>query len=304
MTGINDTTSSLRAAPGSAVLRYAAFTDRGRGGNPAGVVLDAAGLDDAARLAMAARIGYSETAFIEAAGSNGQYRMRYFSPRSEVAFCGHATIAAAVAIAERDGPGLLHFDTLAGPVAVRTSAGTAGLTATLTSVPTHTRPAQTAELDATLTALRWRGEDLDLRYPAHVAYAGNDHLILAVRDRARLAALDYDYPALDKLMAGQGWTTVHLVWAESPVVFHARDPFPPGGVAEDPATGAAAAAFGGYLRALALVDVPARVTILQGADMGRPSRLLVDLAARDERVQVTGTANPIPHAGVCIRHRL
>jgi hypothetical protein len=67
---------------------------------------------------------------------------------------------------------------------------------------------------------------------------------------------------------------------------------------------AAAAAFGGYLRALALVDVPARVTILQGADMGRPSRLLVDLAARDERVQVTGTANPIPHAGVCIRHRL
>ncbi len=85
-------------------------------------------------------------------------------------------------------------------------------------------------------------------------------------------------------MAGQGWTTVHLVWAESPVVFHARNPFPPGGVVEDPATGAAAAAFGGYLRALALVDVPARVTILQGEDMGRPSRLLVDLAAGDERV--------------------
>jgi hypothetical protein len=42
---------------------------------------------------------------------------------------------------------------------------------------------------------------------------------------------------------------------------------------------AAAAAFGGYLRALALVDVPARVTILQGEDIGRPGRLLVDLAA-------------------------
>ena len=46
------------------------------------------------------------------------------------------------------------------------------------------------------------------------------------------------------------------------------------------------------LRALALVDVPARVTILHG--MGRPSRLLVDLAAGDERVQVTGIADPIP----------
>jgi PhzF family phenazine biosynthesis protein len=133
--------------------------------------------------------------------------------------------------------------------------------------------------------------------PGQTRAAGNDHLILAVRDRARLAALDYHYPALDKLMAGQGWTTVHLVWAKSPTVFHARDPFPPGGVVEDPATGAAAAAFGGYLRALALVDVPARVTILQGADMRRPSRLLVDLAARDERVQVTGTANPIPPRG-------
>jgi predicted PhzF superfamily epimerase YddE/YHI9 len=65
-------------------------------------------------------------------------------------------------------------------------------------------------------------------------------------------------------------------------------------VAKPPPTGAAAAAFGGYLRALALVDVPVRVTILQGQDMGRPSRLLVDLAAGDDRVQVTGTADPIP----------
>jgi PhzF family phenazine biosynthesis protein len=293
MTETGGTTPPSGAAPGPAVLRYAAFTDHGGGGNPAGVVLDAAGLDDSARLAIAARVGYSETAFAEAAGGAGQYRIRYFSPKAEVAFCGHATIAATVAIAGRDGPGLLRFDTLAGPVTVRTSPGPAGLTATLTSVPTRTRPAQAGELEEALTALRWRGEDLDPRYPAHVAYAGNDHLI-AVRDRARLAALDYDYPAMDKLMAGQGWNTVHLVQAENPVVFHARDPFPPGGVFEDPATGAAAAAFGGYLRALALVDVPARVTILQGQDMGRPSRLLVDLAAGDERVRVTGTADPIP----------
>ena len=284
------------AAPGPAVLRYAAFTDHGRGGNPAGVVLDAAGLDDAARLATAARVGYSETAFVEAAGGDGRYRVRYFSPRAEVAFCGHATIAAAVAMAERHGPGLLHFDTPAGPVAVRTSAGPDGLTATLTSVATRTRAVRAAELEAALTALRWRHADLDPRYPVHVAYAGNEHLILAVRDRARLAALDYDYPALETLMAAQGWTTVHLVWAESPAVFHARDPFPPGGVVEDPATGAAAAAFGGYLRALALVEIPARVTILQGEDLGRPSRLLVDLAAGDERVEVTGAAAPIPAA--------
>jgi len=193
MTEIGGTTPPPEAAPDPGVLRYAAFTDHGRGGNPAGVVLDAAGLDEAARLAMAARVGYSETAFAKTAGGRGQYRIRYFSPKSEVAFCGHATIATAVAIAGRDGPGPLRFDTLAGPVAVRTSPSPAGLTATLTSVPTRTHPAQAAELAAALAALRWHGEDLDPRYPAHVAYAGNDHLILAARDRTRLATLDYDY---------------------------------------------------------------------------------------------------------------
>jgi PhzF family phenazine biosynthesis protein len=290
-----DSAALFQTASVSGVLRYAAFTDHGEGGNLAGVVLDAAGLDDATRLAIAARIGYSETAFAEMTDRNGHYRVRYFSPRSEVAFCGHATIATAVAIAERQSPGLLQFETSAGPVTVMTSRGPAGMTATLTSVPTRTRPAQVSEVDAALSALRWQAGDLDPRYPAHVAYAGNDHLVLAVRDRGRLAALDYDYPALDKLMARQGWTTLHLVWAESRAVFHARDPFPPGGVIEDPATGAAAAAFGGYLRALALVDVPSRVTILQGADMGRPCRLLVDLAAGEDRVRVTGAANPVRH---------
>ena len=293
MSVADDLTQPLLSAPGSRVLRYAAFTDQGSGGNPAGVVLDAAGLDDGVRLAVAARLGYSETAFVEAEGGRGEYKVRYFSPQAEVAFCGHATIAAAVAIADRDGPGLLQFSTLSGLVAVQTRVTPEGTTATLTSVPTHTRPARFKELDAALAALRWQRSDLDLHYPAHVAYAGNDHLVLAVRERSLLAALDYDFPTLGALMAQRAWTTVHLVWAESQTVFHARDPFPPGGVIEDPATGAAAAAFGGYLRTLGLVALPARITILQGADMGRPSRLLVDLSTDGDRVQVTGAAAPI-----------
>jgi predicted PhzF superfamily epimerase YddE/YHI9 len=73
------------------------------------------------------------------------------------------------------------------------------------------------------------------------------------------------------------------VLGETNLPFHARNPFPPGGVIQDPATGAAAAAFGGYLRSLGLVDTPARTTILQGFDMGRP-------VPDDHRVQVSGTA--------------
>lgn len=276
------------------VLRYAAFTDGDIGGNPAGVVLDAAGLDEAARLAVAARVGYSETAFLEADQGGGQFRLRYFSPLAEVPFCGHATIATAVALAERHGPGPLVFHTLAGPIEVHTQFTAGGYAATLTSVPARTRPASAVELAAALEALRWGPGDLDPRYPAHIAYAGNDHLVLAVHRRARLAELDYDYYRLGGLMAERGWTTLQLVYAHTPLLFSSRNPFPPGGVVEDPATGAAAAALGGYLRALGRVELPAQVTVLQGQDMGRPSRLLVHLSHDDDRVQVTGAATAIP----------
>ena len=275
------------------ILKYAAFTDAGRGGNPAGVVLEAQGLDDVTRLGIAAELGYSETVFVDAAGPDGRRRVRYFSPRAEVDFCGHATVAAAVALAERGSGDRFDFDTRAGEIEVHTTGGPDGLTATLTSVPTRTRPADDDEVRDALEALRWTSVLLDPRFPPHVSYAGNEHLVLAVRDRATLAGLDYDFPRLASVMERRTWTTVHLVWAETPTSFSARDPFPPGGVVEDAATGAAAAAFGGYLRELGLVPLPARVTIDQGVDMGRPSRLLVDIAADDPRVRVTGLARPV-----------
>ncbi|MEU0840054.1 PhzF family phenazine biosynthesis isomerase [Streptomyces sp. NPDC005962] len=282
------------------VLRYSAFTTHPSGGNPAGVVLDAGALagDDAAMVALAARVGDSETAFLTAHGTTPRrYRVRYFSPRAEVAFCGHATVAAAVALAERDGPGELVLDTAAGEVRVATSTDGGVRYATLTSVPTRSRPADEAtEVAPALAALRWSGDDLDPALAPHVAFAGNDHLVLAAATRARLADLAYDYGALEELMRRRGWTTVHLVHRPDPdrLDFHARDPFPVGGVVEDPATGAAAAAFGGYLRATGLVGEAARVRIRQGEDMGRPSELLVDITPDDTRVRVSGHAVRIP----------
>ena len=115
----------------------------------------------------------------------------------------------------------------------------------------------------------------------------------APRTRERLADLDYDFDRLAALMALRDWTTIQLVWREEPTRFHSRNPFPPGGVVEDPATGAAAAAFGAYLRELGLVEPPTTVTILQGEDLGRPGRLLVDLHAGRPEIDVTGAAVPI-----------
>jgi PhzF family phenazine biosynthesis protein len=113
--------------------------------------------------------------------------------------------------------------------------------------------------------------------------------VLAAASRERLAALDYDFDRLGRLMAERDWTTVQLVWRASADVFHARNPFPPGGVVEDPATGAAAAALGAYLRVLGLVDAPTTVTVHQGEDLGRPSRLTVDIPAEGP-ITVSGHA--------------
>jgi PhzF family phenazine biosynthesis protein len=276
--------------PVADVLRYSAFTTDPTGGNPAGVVLDATGLTPAQMLATAAEVGYSETAFL--LPREDGVDVRYFSPLAEVSFCGQATIAAAVARAERHGGGRLLLTTQAGPVEVVTRPGADGTwRATLTSVPPRTVPLEDDDRRELLAALRWTGTDLDPALPPRVAYAGAWHPVLAAATRARLAALDYDRDRLAALMARRSWTTVDLVWREDARTFHARNPFPPGGVIEDPATGAAAAALGGYLREGGHVAPPATLTVVQGADMGRPSLLTVDVpAGPGTGIRVTGSA--------------
>jgi len=275
------------------ILRYAAFSRDPTAGNPAGVVPDAAGLDQHTMQRIAAEVGFSETAFLTADPADPRHlTVRYFSPLAEVPFCGHATIASAVALAERHGPGRLVLDTPAGEVVVSSSYDADGaLVAALTSVPTTVEPLSPTDLDEILAALRWDRSDLDPALPGRVAFAGAWHPVVAAATRERLAALDYDSGRLGRLMAEREWTTVQLVWRETDALFHVRDPFPPGGVVEDPATGAAAAAFGAYLRALGLVvDLPARVTLHQGDDLGRPSRLTVDIPAGDAPITVSGHA--------------
>jgi PhzF family phenazine biosynthesis protein len=271
------------------VLRYTAFSTDPAGGNPAGVVLDASGAETHEMQKIAADVGYSETAFLVPTAP-ARFDVRYFSPLGEVAFCGHATIAAAVAWAERHGTGELSFAIHAGPLAIGTSLDDdRQIVATLTSVEPAVRDLAPDVLDQLLTALGWNRDDLDPALPPKIGYAGVYHPIIAAGSLARLADLDYDYERLAALMAWHDWTTVDLVSREDEDTFRARNPFPPGGVVEDPATGAAAAAFGGYLRALGLVRPPARVTVRQGVEMGRPGVLTIDIPATGG-IQVSGAA--------------
>ncbi|MFF8848304.1 PhzF family phenazine biosynthesis protein [Streptomyces sp. NPDC015127] len=288
------------AAKPADILHYTAFSDDPNGGNPAGVVIDSSSLHDADMLVLAARLGYSETAFlsdppIELADVPGRvFTIRYFSPKIEVPFCGHATVAASIAIAERIGPGHLTFATKAGIVPVTVAEMEGALRATLTSVPARVYTAAAADINEALSALDWTAEELDPALPPRIAFAGARHLVLSARTRVRLATLSYDFNRLASVMQKLNVVTVHLVWRETPTTFHVRNPFPVGGVVEDPATGAAAAAFGAYARELALVPEESELTLHQGHDMGRPSLLTVTLKAGDSRVQVTGSGSRIP----------
>lgn len=274
------------------ILHYTAFSTDPRGGNPAGVVPDASSLDAPSMQAVARRLGYSETAFLRPRGA-GHYDVRYFSPEAEVPFCGHATIASAVAIADREGPAALRLETRAGRIEVQTGRDADGGYAVLTSVAPRVEVPPAGFVDAAMSAIAWAPEELDPSLPPRIAFAGARHLVLAAATRERLARLDYDFDTLRALMLDDDLTTVALVFRESRERFHVRNPFPVGGVVEDPATGAAAAAFGAYLRALGEIDVPASLMLLQGEDMGRPSRLTVEVDARPG-IRVRGHAVPIP----------
>jgi PhzF family phenazine biosynthesis protein len=276
--------------PGT-LYRLTAFSDRSDGGNAAGVWVGKALPAADVMQRIAASVGYSETAFV-APDAGRRRTVRYYSPEAEVSFCGHATIATGVALGSVEGDGTYTLDTQVGQVPVTVRSRNGATEASLTSVEPRCEPAADELVTGALKALNWRRDQLDDSIPPARAYAGAWHLVLAAAESGRLSHLEYDFEQLKTLMLRDGLTTLQLVWRESDAVFHSRNPFPVGGVVEDPATGAAAAALGGYLRALGSVSPPATLLIRQGEVMGRPSRLFVDIPVSGGIV-VTGTAVPI-----------
>jgi PhzF family phenazine biosynthesis protein len=282
------------------LLRLAAFTLDPAGGNPAGVWIGDALPDPAEMQRIAAEVGFSETAFLapDGTGRPDAHRVRYFSPAAEVPFCGHATIASGVALAERSTAEQFLLTTNDGLVTMDVARGSDGHPrATLTSVEPRVRLAEPELLAAALDALGWTSDEVDPALPPAVGYAGASHLIIAAAAYERLRDLDYDFDRLRSIMLGADLTTVQLVWREAADRFRARDPFPVGNVVEDPATGAAAAALGAYLRWRGELVPPARFTITQGVEMGRPSHIEVDVPDADGGIRVSGTAVSLDVAG-------
>lgn len=272
------------------VLRFAAFSDGHAGGNPAGVVLGDTLPSAAGMQAMAAEVGFSETAFAAPSGDAGHWRVRYFSPESEVPFCGHATIALGAALAEAKGAGTFHLQLNDAAITVESAEADGLYSAALQSPPTRNVAADPGLVESALALLGYGASDLDDSLPAARIHAGADHLLLALKRRADLAAMDYDLDAGRKLMAQYGLVTIMLVVRDDNARFHVRNAFASGGVLEDPATGAAAAAFAGYVRDTGPTKA-ASLDIVQGEDMGMRSIIRAEFTqVKGASIRVSGTA--------------
>lgn len=273
------------------VIKIAAFSDGETGGNPAGVVIADTLPSRTQMQATAAEVGFSETAFVAPDGDS--WTVRYFSPETEVPFCGHATIALGAALAMQEGDGVFHLNLKHASITVEGRRNGALITAALQSPPTSSVPADGGLTQEALHLFGYDADDLDPRIAPAIINAGATHLLLALGSRARLSAMEYDLAKGRAFMNASNLVTVALVFAQTDQLFHARNPFASGGVYEDPATGAAAAALAGYLRA---IDWPHHgvIDIIQGEDMGMRSILKAEITSGPgNSIRVSGAARII-----------
>ena len=253
------------------------FTDRAYAGNQLAVVHRAETLTGAQMQAVAQEFALSETAFTMPATAPGAaYRLRIFTPARELPFAGHPSIGAAWALASADviGRGDVVQECGAGLLPVRVDADGAQVSG---GAPVVGPAADGAALAA---AVGLRPDDLDPDLTAGVAAAGVPFAFVAVRPDA-VARCRPDPAAITAGVPGVTGLSVVAV-DRATLAVHARVFCPQVGVVEDPATGSAGVALGVFLGARgALPDGWSTLTVAQGAEMGRPSRLEVRVRCAD-----------------------
>jgi trans-2,3-dihydro-3-hydroxyanthranilate isomerase len=275
------------------------FTDRPFTGNPLAVVLGADDLDTRALQAIANEFQLSETAFPMKTARKADYRLRIFTPHQELPFAGHPSIGAAWVLARRGvvAPGTVLQSCGAGVMTLEVAAE--GGPVTLSGgAPTY---GSVREATGLLVGLGLR--QTDLAGVPRDASCGLGFTYLPVVADA-LSRIEVDLPALRRLGLGDAAFGGLSVFAWDGGAARCRVFAYEAGVAEDPATGSAALGLGVYLVASRLVDGEGSTaySVVQGVEMGRPSRLdCVVTAARGEAVSTRVSGAVVPVATGTIR---
>lgn len=279
---------------------YDVFTNRRLEGNPLAVVFDADGLSDVGMQAIAQEFNLSETVFINRPVSPAHSaRLRIFTPAHELPFAGHPTVGAAVAIAEAlyadadRGLDLMQvLEEEVGPV--RAAVRLKPEEPTFAEFDLPRRPVRLdAHFDKQAVADALSLKATQLGFENHVISfwsAGVPFVMVPLHDVATVAAVEFDPERWEQLAPlAEGRLAAAYLYCRGGINhtarFHARMFAPGMGIAEDPATGAAAAALSGAINLFdELVDGHHPILIEQGVEMGRPSLIHLHLDVTRGRI--------------------
>jgi trans-2,3-dihydro-3-hydroxyanthranilate isomerase len=266
------------------------FTDHMFSGNPLAVLTDARGLNDRTMQSIAREFNFSETTFVTAPSDRRHTaRVRIFTPSRELPFAGHPTVGTAFVLASLgagEGSNELVLEEGVGPVPVlieRSDDRIVRCTFTSARLPER--------LEATAPSSRALAEMLQLSVdqitgPAEVWSCGVPYIVVPVASCDALMRAQLDLAQWRTTLAGFVTHEVYPIAQLDQSTWQVRMFAPGAGVAEDPATGSAAAALAGWLVPQAPDQSGTqRWTILQGEAIGRPSRIELEADVRDGAVQ-------------------
>lgn len=263
------------------IFQVDAFTETRFSGNPAGVVLDAELLSDAEMQAIARELNNGDTAFVlPPTAVDHDISVRFFTPRKEAPFVGHATLAAHAVLALTSPQSLRRQHGRTGIVEVRTLPGNDGFSIRQPAPPLG-RTIAPAELDQVLSLLALNRDHLDAACPPRIAGAASTRLLLGLANGDALDAAQPQLAALGALSAQLGALGYFLFTRNARVegcATEARMFCPALGIDEDPVSGNAHAMLGVYLVEHGLLGsqgAAAHFKGAQGRHVGRPGSVAV-----------------------------
>ncbi len=273
------------------IFQVDAFTTDRFTGNPAGVVLDADSLNDAEMLAIARELNNADTAFVlKPDGADHDLRVRFFTPRTEASFVGHATVATHFVLSQ---DGSVRADGQAGRLRQKQKSGVVeievrgeGATrriAVRQPAPPLGRQLNDRERLAVLDALALSTGDIDTRCPLRIVGGAGTRLMIGVRSTDQLRLLKPDFSRLTTLSAqlgAAGFFVFTLSHALPDCLTESRMFCPALGIPEDPVSGNAHGLLGAYLADQGLLQhngSTARFTGAQGHHVHRAGRIDVEL---------------------------
>ena len=263
-----------------------AFTNNPEQGNPAGVIFNADELSQEEMIKIASELGYSESVFIvKPLSDEADVRFRFMTATTEVDACGHATLAGAQAISEKNPFQTLRVETVAGLVTVeRDTEGSLMMKMAKAELGDKVYDKET------IARLLNIDSNLILDTPIKTASVGSSKLMIHIKNLGTIASISPDFEAMIefcKVNPVKGFYVFTTETINLKAQFHTRQFNPAAGILEDPTTGVAGGALALYAQAYNLVSSD-EILIEQGYELNKPGEIIIRI--RDGAVYVGGNA--------------